>query len=219
MPVSHHLVIDYVLDGNRPGYQLQQADGLDDAAVKAVWRAAMPRGHGWGDPGLTGARSIKCFPLPGERAAVSRVVATGQVDEHGRAGIRRAEIDIIPASTYLDMLKHTLIACPEPVRAGANRKLDFGHWLAILNRALPKILQSNDQIILTHPYSSVEEWQVMEYIVLYLATMWSIRTLRGWPQVMSLTTLALDVQEESRIVAVPLAAAQQLKIQGAVRIP
>jgi hypothetical protein len=150
---------------------------------------------------------------------VSRVVTTSQVDEHGRAGIRRAEIDIIPASTYLDMLKRTLIAYPEPVRAAANRMLDFGHWLAILNRALPKILQSNDQIILTHPYSSVEEWQVMEYIVLYLATMWSIRVLRGWPRVMPLTTLALDAHEESRIVAVPLGTAQRLGLHSAVEIP
>lgn len=216
--MSTHLVIDYVLDGNRPGYTLRHAEGLDEATVKAVWRAAMPRGHGWGDPRLFGARSIKCFALPGDRAAVSRVVATDQVDEHGRAGIRRAEIDVMPASTYLDRLKHALIGYPEPVRAAANRKLDFGYWLAILNRALPKILRSNDQIVLAHPYTTAEDWQVMEYIVLYLATMWSIRALRGWPQVMSLTTLALDVQEESRIVAVPVDVADRLGLRSVVRI-
>ena len=214
----HHLAIDYVLDGNRPGYTLRHADGLDEAAAKAVWRAAMPRGHGWGDPGLAGARSIKCFAMPGDRAAVSRVVTTDQVDEHGRAGIRHAEIDVIPASSYPDMLKRTLIGYPESVRAAANHKLDFGHWLAILNRALPRILQNNDQIILTHPYTTAEDWQVMEYIVLYLATMWSIRALRGWPQVMPLTTLALDVQEESRIVAVPLVVARRLGLRAAVQI-
>lgn len=216
--VLHHLAIDYVLNGNRPGYTLRDADGLDEAVVKSVWRSAMPRGHGWGDPRLVGARAIKCFALPGDRAAVSHVVTTDQVDEQGRVGIRRAEIDVIPASTYLDVLKRTLVSYPEAVRVAANRKLDFGHWLAILNRALPKILQNSDQIILTHPYLTAGDWQVMEYIVLYLATMWSIRALRGWPQVMSLTTLALDVQEESRIVAVPLNVAQQLNLHFAVRV-
>jgi hypothetical protein len=214
-----HLVIDYVLDGNRPGYTLHHADGLDQAAVKSVWRAAMPRGHGWSDPRLLGARSIKSFALPGDRAAVSHVLVTDQVDEHGRAGIRRAEIDVIPGSTVPDVLKHLLGCYPQAVRAAANHKLSFGRWLAILNRALPRLLERHDQIVLTHPYTTAGEWQVIEYIVLHLATTWSVRALRGWPCVISLTTLALDVQEESRIVAVPLDAARRLGLRSVVQLP
>ncbi|MBN1311551.1 MAG: hypothetical protein JXB30_09040 [Anaerolineae bacterium] len=217
--MTAHLVIDYVLDGSRPGYTLHHADDLDQAAVKAVWRAAMPRGHGWSDPRLIGATSIKSFALPGDHAAISHVLVTDQVDEHGRAGIRRAEIDVIPGAAAQDVLKHLMGCYPASVRTAANHKLNFGRWLTILNRALPRLLERNDQIVLTHPYTTAVEWQVIEYIVLYLATTWSVRALRGWPRVISLTTLALDVHEEARIVAMPLEAARRLGLHSAVQLP
>ncbi|MBN1429097.1 MAG: hypothetical protein JXB07_11980 [Anaerolineae bacterium] len=213
-----HLVIDYVLDGHRPGYTLRHADGLDQAAVKAVWRASMPRGHGWNEPRMIGARSTKCFALPDDRAAISQVFVTDQVDEKGRAGIRRAEVDIIPGAAMPDVLKHLLRCYPESIRVAANHKLSIGHRLAVLNRALPRLLEQGSQIVLTHPYTTAENWQVIEYIVLYLATTWSVRALRGWPRVLSLTTLALDVQEESLIVAVPLDTAQRIGLQAAIQI-
>jgi hypothetical protein len=217
--VLHHLAIDYVLEGARPGYTLHNADGLSDAVLKTVWRTAMPRGHGWGAPHLVVARSIKCFALPDGRAAVSHTVVTDQIDEQGRAGIRRAEIDVLPDSGVVDILKHFLRSYPEAVHADAHNKLSVGRWLTILNQALPRLLERNDQIILTYPYTSNASWQVIEYIVLHLATTWSIRALRGWPRVLSLTTLALDAHEESRIVAIPADAAQRLGLRAAIRLP
>ena len=44
----------------------------------------------------------------------------------------------------------------------------------------------------------------MEAAVLLVATSLRVRALKGWPQVLPLTTLALDARDESRLVALPL---------------
>ena len=83
---ARQLVIDYVLEGHQRGYNFTSStDGYSDAELKLIWRRAMPRGQGWSQ--YIGARSLKCFPLDGQRrAAVCETVVTAQRDEHGRGG-------------------------------------------------------------------------------------------------------------------------------------
>lgn len=214
-----HLVIEYVLNTNRPGYAFRPpTDGFDDGLLKAVWRGAMPRGQGWGANGYTGARSLKCFPVDKRLVAVSEIVVTGQQDEGGRRGIRRAEIEFIRSGDYLRYLKWRLESLPEPVRHAANQKLTVSRWAQIVEGALPKAKRKTPQIILAHSYTDPHTWQVVEAIILKLATSWKIRALKGWGRVNSLTTLALTYRDESRIIALPLEKAQQLRDVPVIRV-
>jgi membrane-bound lytic murein transglycosylase B len=53
------LTLEYVLDGSRPGYQFTTpTNGIGEAALKTIWRSAMPRGQGWG-PGQPNFTAIK----------------------------------------------------------------------------------------------------------------------------------------------------------------
>lgn len=204
-----HLTLEYVLDSRRPGYAFTTpTDSFDQAALKAIWQGAMPRGQGW--RGYIGARALKCFPLEGgRRVALCEVTVTDQADESGRRGIRRAEITVIEAGDYLGALRQRLAALPEPTRQAAGRRLTCWRWKCILDRALPKVRRSRGQIVLAAPYTTPADWAVVEAVVLRVATSRRLRALKGWPRVVSITTLALDPREESRIVALPLEAAGQ----------
>ena len=197
------LVIEYVLDGKRPGYNFTTpTTSLSDSTRKAIWQQAMPRGQGWRR--YIGAQSLKCFPVESDRrVAISEVTVTNQVDEGGRQGIRRAEIKLISAADFLDYLTLRLTMLPESVRAEADRKLSWWRWKRIMDRATPKVRQKKGQIILAAPYTSPRNWQLMEAVVLLVATSQRLRALKGWPAVHPLTTLALDPREESTLVALP----------------
>ncbi|NJL56806.1 hypothetical protein HC928_17885 [bacterium] len=81
------LVIEYVHEGHQRGYNFTSpTDGYTDAALKQVWRGAMPRGQGWGAEGLAGAHALKSFVLDDGRVALSRVTVTDQADDAGRRG-------------------------------------------------------------------------------------------------------------------------------------
>src|SRR5690606_24009966 len=82
-------------------------------------RQAMPRGQGWGADALAGAQSLKCFPVGGGQMAVSSVTVTGQSDELGRRGIRRAEVSLVPARDYPAVIQARLDALPREVREAA----------------------------------------------------------------------------------------------------
>ncbi len=207
-----HLVIEYALDSKRPGYAFRPpTDGFDEALLKAVWRGAMPRGQGWGGVAYQGARSLKCFPLDKQIVAVSEVVVTDQQDEGGRRGIRRAEVTLLPAGDSLPYLKSRLETYPEAVQRAADKMLSLGRWAQIVDGALPKVKGRSPQVILAHPYTGPGAWQAVEALVLKLATSWKLRTLKGWGRVNSVTTLALTYREESRIVALPLEKAAQVR--------
>jgi len=205
------LTIEYVLDGSRPGYQFTTpTNGIGEAALKTIWRHAMPRGQGWGQ--FVGARSLKCFPLDGERqVAFSEVTVTDQTDESGRRGIRRAEIMLLDAETCPDALTLRLVMLPETVRDAANRLLTFWRWKRILDRAVPKMRRKNGQIVLAYPYTDPEAWRVVEAAMLTIATSRRLRALKGGPCACSLTTLALDHRDESALTAIPLALARSIK--------
>ncbi len=207
-----HLVIEYVLNGERPGYTLKPSpNSFDEATLKAIWRQAMPRGQGWGTETYRGAYSLKCFPVGRHRVAVSEVRVTELEDEEGRRGIRRAEITLLSVRDYLRYLRDKLAVFPDWVHFAAGRMLTLSRWSQIIDKALPGMRRKTPQIILAYPYSEPGSWQIVEALILKLATSWKLRALPGWGHAHSLTTLALSHWDESQIVALPLEKASQAR--------
>lgn len=203
------LVIEYRLDGKQPGYAFRQpTNGYSDSLLKTVWRHAMPRGQGWSAEVYRSARALKCFPTSGGWVALSETEVTDQADEQGRRGIRRVEIDLLGEAQVIASLKQRLESYPEAVRRAALTRLNLPRWMAIIERALPKISRRESQVVLTHPYRGREQWQMIEVMVLHLATAWLLRAMPGWGHRFSFTTLALSHEEESRLIAMPLDKAQ-----------
>jgi hypothetical protein len=201
------LIIEYVFEGHRRGYNYTSATrGLDDETLKLIWRTAMPRGQGWGADVYAGAHSLKCFPLDERTVALSDVTVTDLRDEGGRRGIRRAVIDVLSADACYEALKDRLQAYPAAVQERLERKPSIGQWKRIVDQALPKV-RKDAQVILTHPYTGFAEWQFVEAMVIKVAVA-RMGPLKRGGKIMPFTTMALDYHDESRLVALP---AQQLK--------
>jgi hypothetical protein len=210
------LTIDYVLDGRRRGYNfITPTDGIDPEILKAIWRGAMPRGQGWSADIYRGAKSLKCFPLPSGEVAVCETTITDLRDELGRSGIRRTVIELMTIRAYGDYLKSKLNALPQHLTAKADAKLSSREWQLLFKKnreaKRPKTM-IKPQTILAYPYRR-DGWQFVEVCILLLATRSTMLTnlIEMSPKVnpfadkvLSFTTLALDHQEEGRIVAVPL---------------
>ncbi len=200
-PNMEPLVIEYVFEGHQRGYNFTSSTrAYDDFTLKTIWRGAMPRGQGWGAAAYTGAHALKCFAVDEDSVAIARTTVTDLQDENGRKGIRRTEVDIMPAAVYRDHLRARLDAHPAPIRDQAQAQLTFWKRASIIEKTLPKF-RRDPQLILTAPYTETT-WQVIEALALRLA-LEPIGLMRRWLPVIPLTTLALDYQEESRIVAVP----------------
>ena len=219
--MMHQLTIDYVLEGRRRGYNfITPTDGMDSETVKAIWRGAMPRGQGWGADEYRGAHSLKCFPLPSGEVAVCETTITDTRDELGRSGIRRTVIDVMTVRAYVDDLRRRLNAFPEPLIDQAEAKLSSREWQLLFKKnreaKRPKTM-IKPQTILAHPYGS--DWQFVEVCILLLANRSTLLTnlIEMSPKVnpfadrvLSVTTLALDYQDEGRIVAIPLEKVREL---------
>lgn len=204
------LVIEYVLEGHQRGYNYTSpTSGFNDDTLKTVWRTAMPRGQGWGAEVYRGARSLKSFRLPDGRMALADVVVTGQRDESGRAGIRRAVVDVMPQGEYLDRLKALLRQYPPDVRAIVERK----PWIG---RRIPKV-KGDSQVLLSHPYTSPNDWQVVEALVLEAAREALDHAWMGG-RFISFTTLALAYQDETQLVVLPEKRAVELSAPNLNRI-
>lgn len=217
MTTIHHLTIDYRLDGLRPGYQFTSpTGGIADSDLKTIWRQAMPRGQGWG--AYIGARSIKCFAVGRGRLAISEVVVTDRADEEGRRGLRRAEITVMGQADYEASIRARLKAYPVEVRKAAGHRMDAGRWVRVLLNAVPR-LNGKEQAVLTHPYTTPDDWAVLEFMVLYLSTRWSVRAVRGLPPVVPFTTLALNHNEEAPITAIPASKLGHTPGGRVIRIP
>lgn len=183
-----HLVIEYQLEGRRRGYDFSSSTaGFNDDTLKSVWRAAMPRGQGWGAPVFQGARALKSFPLADGRLALSEVMVTGLTDEHGRGGIRRAEVAICQPGEYAELLAARLARLPSLFSGTSER--------------LPRPA-GDAQVICTHEYRSPKAWSRVEAVVLLTAHDVLTRGLFG-RRFVSFTTLALDYRDESQWVALP----------------
>lgn len=200
------LVLEYVFEGHNRGYNFTSpTKGFSDDILKAIWRNAMPRGQGWGS--YEGARSLKCFMLEGGGVALSDVTVTDQRDESGRSGIRRAVIDVLSQSAASAYLERRFDHYPLGVQAQADKKLNFG----LRTRLTMPRPNKNPQIILSHPYTTLANWEVIEAMFVKLA-------LNMRRKITPFTTLALDYREESRLVVLPEDRAQRVTEQPIVRL-
>lgn len=210
------LTLDYRLEGDRRGYAFTTpTDDLDPETVKALWRCAMPRGQGWDDPLLIGARSLKCFSAPSGEIALAEVTVTDMRDETGRMGIRRAEIGLRTPAEHATHLRARLSAMPPALIADAEARLTSREWALLFKkqrRHQPPRSVVKPQTILTAPYSS-ETWAFIEACILLLASRTTLLTnlIEVSPAVnpfadraLSFTTLALDSRDETRLIAIPL---------------
>ena len=206
------LVIEYVFEGHERGYNFTSPTrGYDDATLKAVWRQAMPRGQGWGAAAYGGARMLKCFPLDERRVALAEVTVTDLQDEHGRRGIRRAEVEVLSVEAAVERLKARLTGYPSEVQANIDGRPTLRQWWHIVADALPG-LKRDSQVILARPYAGPTDWMLVEAFVLKVALSRLI-PLRRRGKITPFTTLALDYRDESRLVAVP---AQRFATDGKV---
>jgi len=201
------LVLEYVFEGHKRGYNITSpTNGFNDDTLKTVWRNAMPRGQGWGAEAYMNARSLKSFPLPDGRIALADVNVTGLKDESGRGGIRKAVVDIMQPGEYLDALRVRLGRYPQPVLTEANRKPGFGR------RRLPKV-QGDSQVVLAHPYTNSDTWQIIEALILTEAVDLLDRRWLG-SKYFPFTTLALEYRDESQVVVLPESRANELQASG-----
>ncbi len=201
------LTLEYVFEGHKRGYNITSAtNGFNDDTLKTVWRNAMPRGQGWGADVYVDAHSLKSFPLPDGRLALADVNVTGLRDESGRGGIRKAVVDIMQPGEYLDALRARLGRYPQNVQIEASRKPGFGR------RRMPKV-QGDSQVVLAHPYHSVDAWQLVEAIILTEALELLDRRWLGG-KYFPFTTLALEYRDESQVVVLPESRANELQAKG-----
>lgn len=210
------LTIDYVLDGRRRGYSFTSStDHFDAEALKTIWRNAMPRGQGWGEPIFRNARSLKCFPLPSGEVAFCQTIITDKRDEVGRSGIRQTVIDVMTVGEYEEYIKQRLSQLPAQTTAEAEIRLNSRDWQLLFRKnreaKRPKTM-IKPQTILAYPYHAAA-WEFVEACILLLASRQTLLTnlIEVSPRVnpfadrvLSFTTLALDYQDEGRIVAMPL---------------
>lgn len=203
------LVLEYVFEGHKRGYNFTSpTHNFSDEILKTIWRTAMPRGQGWG--GYQGARSLKVFTLEGGGVALADVTVTDQRDESGRAGIRRAVIDVMPPAAYLAHLERLWHSYPSTVHTQVDRRLTNGLRGRIWERALSK-----PQIVFSASYSAPSDWQVIEALTVKLMLS-PITPMKRWGRIIPFTTLALDHREESRVVVLPEDRAQKLTDVSAI---
>lgn len=255
--------LEYVLEGQRRGYSLRDPNtgempALPSDTGRALWKSALPRGQGWGDPVYLGARSLKVFPLPSGEIAFSRSIVTDLRDEAGRAGIRQAEIHLLSEREAETALVDALAALPTATVAAAENRLNSREWGLLFRKVRegeqPRSFVKPQTVLgygLTSPPSplSVKQsggetltssfvpplhlmergsggevrsggevgWQFVEACLLLLVTRQTLlaNLIEVTPKlnpfadrIVSMTTLALDYRDESRLVGMPIAAAQ-----------
>lgn len=197
------LVIEYTLEGHRRGYDfISAAYNYDDLVLKAIWRNAMPRGQGWGDPLYIGSRSIKCFLLPDDRIAVSETTVTDLADENGRRGIRRAVIDVMSKKVFSHHIRSRLEGYPQHVQLEAKRLHEHVKY------RMPR-LKKDMPLILTRTFTTPVDWWPVEALVMRLSVE-PPTPLNRRPALWYFTTLALNYRSESPLLALPLTKVEDL---------
>ena len=205
------LVIEYIFEGHKRGYNFTSPTaGVDDDTLKQIWRNAMPRGQGWGNPVYLGATSLKCFPLDEDTIAVAEATVTDHADERGRKGIRRTVVEIMDESAYFAFLRRRLAAYSDDVRRRAEDKLTLCKRTNIIHKTLPRF-RRDAQLVLVQPYHAADDWQVMEAFMLKLA-LEPVIAMRRWSPVIPFTTLALAHHDEAKMVAIPARHAESIDI-------
>lgn len=203
------LVIDYATEGEARGYRFTTPTrGYSDEDLKIIWQRAMPRGQGWTQ--YVGARSLKSFGLPSGRIAVSQISVTDQQDESGRRGIRRAEVAVLSSRDYPAHLRDLWDGLSEGIQKDALFQWEYWRKLRLIDSHSARIRRTG-QLVLTHPYTTMPDWQVLEGIALRAAMLPALISVL--PSPFSWTTLALDYQDEGMLVAVPEQKLQQKREQ------
>lgn len=193
------LVIDYVFEGHQRGYNFTSStQGFHDDVLKSIWRAAMPKGQGWG--AYVGARSLKAFALEDSRLALSEVTVTDRRDESGRGGIRQAVVSIMQPGEYQEVLIARLQAYPEALRMQIAHRPNFGERARFADRALNR-KQKNGQVICSADWSP-DSWPFIEALTVKLALSPGV-FLRARGAFIPFTSLALDHHGESWLVVLP----------------
>jgi hypothetical protein len=218
------LWLRYRLEGARRGYTLTdaatgEAPVLPADDLRALWRAALPRGQGWNAPALRGAHALKVLPLPSGLVALSRSVVTDLHDEAGRAGIREADVQLGTPAEAAAALDQALAALPAREVAEAERRLQSREWALLFRKvrdaAEPRSLLK-PQTVLAHD-AAPTAWTFMTACLLLLVTRQTLLTnlIEVSPRInpfadrlISMTTLALDPRDELRLIGMPIAAAQ-----------
>lgn len=199
------LVIEYSLEGHRRGYDFTSpTQNYDEDVLKTIWRNAMPRGQGWSDPLYKEARSIKCFPLPDDRIAVSETTVTDLTDENGRRGIRRAVIDVMSRRVFAHHIQSRVAGYPEHVQLEANRLHERVKYSA------PR-LKKDMPLILTRAFTTAQAWWPMEAVIMRLSIDPPHPQNRR-PASPYFTTLALNYRNESPLLAIPLVKEDDIEI-------
>lgn len=227
------LTLDYVLEGRQRGYQFTSpTTGIPPDMLKRIWRSAMPRGKAWGDPRFRGASSLKCFTLDESgkgRVAACEVSGTDQVDELGRTGIRRARIHIFTFEQHAAYLAARLEAVPAAITQEAERKLRSRDWELLFRKhsdARRPATLWKPQTILVSEYTP-EKWQFVEACLLLLVTRSTFLTnlIELTPKfnpfadkALAFTTLALDPDDDGRLIALPADRAAHLNGIPLIRI-
>lgn len=198
----NHLVIEYVFEGHKRGYNFTTpTHAYDDATIKTIWKHAMPRGQGWGAETYIGSRAIKCFPLLDGRVALSETIVTDLADETGRRGIRRAVIEIFRPIALNAYFRARLATYDLNIQNVAN---------ILHNRIYHRFPNRNNApFILAYPYRSTLLWRVIEACMFQLMLNMP-RSLQNRPMPYHFTTLALDYRDESPIVVIPTEKASQI---------
>ncbi len=193
------LVIDYVFEGHQRGYNFTSStQGFHDDVLKSIWRAAMPKGQGWG--AYVGAQSLKAFMLEDGRLALSEVTVTDRRDESGRGGIRHAVVSIMQPGEYQEVLSARLDAYSASIQAQLAHRPTFGERARLADRALSR-KQKTGQVICTATWSR-DSWQFIEALAVKLALSPGV-FLRARGAFIPFTSLALDHHGESWLVVLP----------------
>jgi hypothetical protein len=148
------------------------------------------------------------FKLEGGGVALSEVTVTDQRDESGRAGIRRAVIDVMPPGDFHAHLQKRWDSYSYSIQSQVERRLNGGLRARIWDRSMPKF-NKEPQIVFSAAYSTPADWEVIEALVIKLMLA-PITPMRRWGKIIPFTTLALDHREESRVVVLPEDRAQRV---------
>lgn len=194
MSLHNHLVIEYVFEGHKRGYNFTTpTHTYDDVTLKTIWKHAMPRGQGWGADHLIGSRAIKAFPLPDGKIAISETTVTDLADETGRRGIRRAVIETFRPIAINAYFRARLATYDLHTQNGAN---------ILHNRVYHRFPNRNQPLIMSYPYKGVMLWRIIEAFMFQLMLNMP-RNLQNRQTPYHFTTLALDYRDESPIVVIP----------------
>lgn len=202
------LVIEYRLEGYHRGYQfVTPTEHLGEEVTRAIWRHAMPRGHGWGDALYLGACSLKCFPVSPLWMALAESTVTDQQDEMGRRGIRRTVIQLMTVAECVAALRRRLENFLADLRAQPHNRPSLIQWNRVADRATGRA-RGKHQLLLTHAYQP-SDWRYIEALV--------IKAALAGGTIIPFSTLSLDYRDELHIVAMPTAPSRGA--DGAVVFP